>query len=364
MTELDDEGKTIDVKQSTRKEVYDFVVKELTDVIASGNLSTDIVLDSIKSTSKLESRSIFNKAAAQALLARIYLNAEVYSGTAQWQEAIAAADEVINSGLYSLSSSYADVFSAKNTNNSEHIWVAPYDQPSGNKGMNFTVMTLHYLSQSTYDLKAQPWNGYTTLEEFYNLYTDDDDRKKNNLLWGVQSDDDGNPLLDAAVENTDPDGFKLNYTPAINELFPNAQRQGGARLVKFQPEMGANEDMSNDYTILRYADVLLIKAEATARMSSNWSHPMTLMLVNQVRDRAGVSAYTTLTADEFLAERGREMIMETVRRQDLIRFGKWGDAWWEKKAHNKAHLSLFPIPQAQIRASQTSKFKLTQNTGY
>ena len=88
--------------------------------------------------------------------------------------------------------------------------------------------------------------------------------------------------------------------------------------------------MNNDYPILRYGDILLVKAEAEARMAGNWSAPEALRLVNQLRARAGVSAYTSLTEDEFLAERGREMFMEASRRQDYIRFGRWGNEWWEK----------------------------------
>ena len=116
--------------------------------------------------------------------------------------------------------------------------------------------------------------------------------------------------------------------------------------------------MDNDYPIIRLGDVYLIRAEADARVASNWN--LALNDVNTIRARAGVSALGAITADDFLAERGREMFMEVTRRQDLIRFGKFNDAWWEKPA-SAATKNLFPIPQEQIDASGGT---LTQNPGY
>jgi len=79
-----------------------------------------------------------------------------------------------------------------------------------------------------------------------------------------------------------------------------------------------------------------------------------------VRARAGVAAFTAVTADQFLAERGREMFQEGVRRTDLIRFGKYNAAWWEKPV-SPAYVNIFPIPQEQINASGGT---LVQNPGY
>jgi hypothetical protein len=84
-----------------------------------------------------------------------------------------------------------------------------------------------------------------------------------------------------------------------------------------------------------------------------------LVLVNNVRARAGVDQFPALTEDLLFAERGREMFAEMTRRQDLIRFGKYGDAWWEKGPSDD-HYKLFPIPQPQIDSNN----KLTQNDGY
>lgn len=340
----------VDVPQSERAAVYAFVESELLDIV-----------DDLPEGRQEYART--SQGAAYALLSRLYLNAGVYAGTPQYAKAIAAADMVINSGAYNLSANFADVFSPNNTDNVEHILVAPFDSQTGG-GMNFAMMTLHYPSQLTYRTTAQPWNGYSTLEEFYNSYEASDKRREASFIVGPQTDFNGNPILDLAYDKEDPDGPEINYTPFINELAPNGSRQAGARLGKFSFKIGETPDMDNDYPVLRYGEVLLNKAEAIARSSGNWSHPDALALVNQLRVRAGVSEYTTMTEGEFLAERGRELFQEALRRTDLIRFGAWGNAWWEKPAHSDAYKNLMPIPLQQINASATSTYRLTQNPGY
>jgi RagB, SusD and hypothetical proteins. len=117
--------------------------------------------------------------------------------------------------------------------------------------------------------------------------------------------------------------------------------------------------MDNDYPIIRLGELYLIRAEGMARAAGDWN--MALADVNTIRARAGITTpMSAITAEEFLAERGREMFMEVTRRQDLIRFNKWGDSWWEK-TNSEAHRILFPIPQEQLDASGGS---LTQNPGY
>jgi hypothetical protein len=336
----------VSAPQATRAQVYAFVESEL--LAALPNLP-----------SGKQDYGRVSKGAANALLARLYLNANVYKGSPEWQKAIDAADEVINSGVYSLSSDYAKVFSPDNVENVEHIFVAPFDEATGG-GMNIAQMTLHYPSQLTYRLAQQPWNGYSTLEAFYNSYSATDKRRANNFIVGPQKDVNGNPILDLAFDKGDPDGPEINYTPAINMLAPNGSRQAGARLGKFSFKIGQNPDMDNDFPLLRYGEVLLNKAEAVARLNNNFSNATTLALVNQLRARAGVPNFTTMTEGDMLAERGRELFQEALRRTDLIRFGAWGNAWWEKPSHNDSFKNLMPIPAEQLVANPS----LTQNPGY
>ena len=109
---------------------------------------------------------------------------------------------------------------------------------------------------------------------------------------------------------------------------------------------------------MRLGDVYLMRAEAKARAAGNWS--LASADVNTIRARAGVSALGSIDANSFLAERGREMFMESSRRTDLIRFGKWSASWWEK-TNSDAYRIVMPIPSDVINNSNGA---LSQNTGY
>ncbi len=292
---------------------------------------------------------------AKAILAKLYLNAEVYTGKSEWVKAVAACDEIINSGLYSLESNYFNNFKTENDGSKENIFVIPFDEVFAG-GFNLPAMTLHYGSQATFNLTFQPWNGFCSLQEFYESYSEDDVRRAN-FITGPQFASDGvSPILDTGSEPSDPDGTQLNFTPEINELRPGALRQAGARVGKYEFKSGATSNLSNDYPIFRYGDILLIKAESLFRQGNTAD---ALVLVNQIRERAGVEVWDTLTEDMLLSERGREMFAEAIRRQDLIRFGKFNDAWWEKPASDP-HVNILPIPRSALDANKN----LQQNPGY
>jgi hypothetical protein len=142
-------------------------------------------------------------------------------------------------------------------------------------------------------------------------------------------------------------------------LEPGALRQAGARIGKFEFENGGAQHMNNDFPVFRYSDFLLMKAEILLRQNKDLGDA--LMAVNMVRERAGVPAWGSgdLTLDNLLAERGREMFYEGWRRQDLIRFGKYGDEWWEK-GESEPCKELMPIP-AQVLAANPN---LEQNPCY
>lgn len=338
--------------------------------------------------------------AAKFLLAKLYINAKVYSGTAEWDKTIAACDEIINSGKYSLESNYFANFNVENSSSKEFIFAIPYDQIFFT-GFNLNMATLHYGSQYTYNLTSQPWNGYCTLEKFYNSYEDADLRKgdvgtldgpavkRGNFVAGYQYTLAGALVMDDGADGADPDGKPLNFgnmghtpaVPQINELGPQAWRQSGVRIGKWEFQIGGTPDMSNDYSVFRYADVLLMKAEALWRKSGSPTDAGALALVNQVRERAGLSDLTSLDGKisfdlegpvvpggELFNERGREMFAEHSRRQDLIRFGFWDmTAKWALPYHNVgdvlkngAYLSLYPIPKSKLAANPN----LVQNPGY
>lgn len=365
----------VDAPQASRAEVFNFVESELLAALGVSEISATTDLSNSPLGTDFNPY-VVNQYAALGFLAKLYLNAEVYTGQSRYAEAEAAASLIIDSGVYSLCGAgcsvpnlgrrtgvtsdpanlegYAAVFAANNENNPEHIFSVFYDEASAG-GMNFSQMNLHYSSQFTYNLEAQPWNGYATVEEFYNSYDANDARRTASFLVGEQLDFGGSAILDFASDDAN---LVLNYTPTINELTPNSLREAGARPAKFSFKQFGRPDMDNDYPIVRLGEMYLIRAEAIARQSGNWNDA--IPDVNVIRARAGVSGYTSLDDAEFLAERGREMYQEADRRTSLIRFGRYNDAWWEKPA-SPAHVNILPIPFEQIQASNGT---LTQNPGY
>lgn len=324
---------------STRAEIYAFIEQEVLDNI-----------DALSEVSGGEYYGRVNKWTAYALLAKLYLNAEVYTGTPQWEKAIAACDQIIESDVYILEPDFFANFLVNNEGSGENIFVIPYDSRLAG-GMNFQMRTLHYQSQFTYNLNVSPWNGFATLADFYAKFEDNDARKEMWLI-GQQYSAEGEPL-------EDPGYGKVIFTPEITAL-ESAGRMQGLRSVKYEVQQQDNSgDQSNDFAVFRLADILLMKAEALLR--SGGSSATALQLMNQVRARSyepdDPLASVSLTA--VYDERGRELAWEGMRRRDMIRFGTWDNAR-KFKEQSAATTELFPIPQAQIDANPN----LMQNDGY
>lgn len=359
--------------QEGRRAVFEFVESEILDTI--DKLGTD----------PSETYGRMNKWGAHMTLAKLYLNAEVYTDISRWDDAISQTEAIINSGVFKLAPSYAENFVTENSGSPEMIFAIPYDEVF-NQGFNYHQMNLHYSFVTELDLTVSVWNGMRVMSDFYMSYVNSDQnpgpqgtvigrdgsettgtvdqRTGNNFYVGPQYDSEGNPLIDQASRaDLDPDGPPVNHRPQLISL-TRATLDGGARNKKWEIKRGATGNLSNDYAIYRYTDVLLMKAEALWRLNKDDSEA--LQLINIVRERAGVDNYTNLTADKILAERGREMFYEMTRRQDLIRFeGKAGgttrfnDPWWEKGI-TEEHKNVFPIPQDQLDSNQN----LVQNPGY
>ncbi|HQQ12879.1 MAG TPA: RagB/SusD family nutrient uptake outer membrane protein, partial [Bacteroidales bacterium] len=230
-------------------------------------------------------------------------------------------------------------------NSPENIFVIPYDEDKY-QGFNLHMRTLHYNSNLTYNMTAGPWNGFAVMQDHYNSYEDADKRKSGYFLVGQQYAADG-----SAINDQGAGGEPLVFDPVIPALLMDATytavqiRMSGARVKKFEIKDGAKDNLSNDFPLFRYADVLLMKAEARIRQGQNGDE-----YINPIRERAGVSALSGATLDDVLAERGREFFWEAHRRGDLIRFGKFTQAWWEKPA-STADRTTFPIPQWAIDAN-------------
>lgn len=277
---------------------------------------------------------------AYAVLAKLYLNAEVYTGTPEWEKAGMYCDSIID-GPYTLATSVSSPFVTENQNSSEIIFSIPYDE-NNFEGFRLHMRTLHYQHNLTYNMNVGPWNGFAVVPDFFDTYEDTDFRKEAHFIWGPQYAADGSEIIESVT------GEPLDISPYLPALSmgdgysPAEIRTTGARIGKYEIKMGAKENLSNDFPLFRLSDFYLMKAEAEIRMGANGDQ-----WVNAIRTRANVEAYSGCTLDQLLEERGREMFVEGHRRQDLIRFDKWKNAWWEKAAHGDEK-NTFPIPQWAI----------------
>ena len=330
----------------SRVNVYDFVVSEMQAAAQD--------LPSVKDVNRTEYYPRFTKEAMYTALATVYLNAEVYSGTAHWSDVINMCDNVINTDAYSLEDHVVNCFLATNEENcTENISAFSID-PNKNAGNNqFMLYTNHSLDQKKYNLSFGPADGYSTGVEAVNRYEDDDDRKSL-IEYGPQYYLNGDPLL---KDDNDPNS-QLVLIPIQN--IRAAGNDEGYHVLKYSPIgttwSGYNAD--NDFVLNRYSDVLLMKAEALLRTSGATN---ALPLVNQVRARSNASDLTSLTLQDIEDERAREFIWEGQRRRDMIRFGSYfSDTWAFKTTVTPAEKGLYPIPEEQL----TSNPNLDQNPGY
>jgi len=323
-----------DVVQSERAQLYEFVVSELED-------NVDLL-----STSKSDQYyNRFNLWAGYTVLAKVYLNAKTYKGSEELDKTIAATSKIIDEGGYSLIS--ADKYLSRGTDglfgdkcNSQEVILALFIDGKLAPRNIIGIRSL-YGPHGEALFGFSTWHGATVHQDFVNKYDDNDIRK---AQW----------LLGPQVVGED---VKANYTINISS-FTAAGIQEGARNSKFLPvapyDGGA---ASNDFPVYRYADVLLMKAEALVR---DGQASAAVEFLNQVRNRAGLDDFDgEPTLDDIYDERGRELAWEGHRRQDMIRFDKFLAAHDFKGVSNPRYL-LFPIPASAIAANGT----LEQNDGY
>lgn len=334
---------------SGRSDVYAFIEKEVSDNL--GNLTRD------------KSLSTYGRAdywTGLAILAKLYLNAEVYTGVAQWKKAEEVTGEIISSGKFSMTPSYRENFISQNQNSPEAILAIPFDDTYTQWAWMLPLISLHYSSQQTFNMTNQPWNGLSVQTDFFNLYEENDIRRDNNFLYGPQFTFSGEPLTDPGYEKdpaVDPDGPQINFTTTFNSLY-NAARQNGVRIKKWEIETGSNGSLSSDFFLFRYTDIVLMHAEALWRQ--NPASTEALELFNSVRRRAEVPEFTALDEEKIVNERGRELFYEGWRRNDLIRFDRYNDPTVFRPQKSEAYRKLFPIPKDQIDANPNLK----QNPGY
>jgi len=338
--------------------------------------------------------------AARFLLMKVLLNKGAFMNRASpsfdpadMQQVITLGNAIISSGRYSLTPNYFDNFGPNNAaTGREAILSWPNSGKANLNGINSGginarwMMTLHYNSwdkNNTYG--GAGWNGFSTVAEFYNTFegsgggkidTAKDRRLGGRFYSGVTNQSGLRPGLlvgqqfnENGVAETDRHGNPLSFTPVVHlvETNKDSLEIAGIRIIKYPPDYNAYNggNQTNQLQIFRYADVLLMVAEAKLRTNDAAG---ALVLVNQLRAARGASALTTISLvnssnvydpNTLLAERGRELYWESWRRQDLIRFGVFLQPWSLKTSDDPKNL-LFPLPQDQLLANPNLK----QNPGY
>jgi len=336
------------VKTSSATDVFNFLVTEL---------KANAPLLSSKTPAQDPTQyGRLNKWGAYFLLAKLYLNQNVITGSTDnsgYQNCSQYCDSLMTAG-YTLQPNFLDNFSSNNTGSVENIFVIPYDHIYA-PGLSIQMMSFHYNQAAKYQWGSTggPWNGFCANADYYGTFNNADTRKKG---WqvGIQYAADGvTPLTTRGSDSS----LVLNFRPQVTSLY-TATEYDGVRQQKWQLTPGfANQDA--DFALFRYSDVLLMKAECVMRLGNPAG---ALTYTAPVRQRAGLTNFNAgaFNADSLLAERGREFVWEGWRRQDLIRFGHFGDKRQFKPADADRHYQLFPIPTEALQKNPN----LTQNPGY
>lgn len=322
-----------------------------------------------------------DKGAAQAVLARMYLNAEVYTGTARWADAKTAAEAVIAMG-YKLCPNYEELFMQDNTENlnarNEFIFAIAYDRDKtqsyggttalinaslGEDANNGIAAALGYPAGTK--ISRDQWNGYHVPNEYVANFD----------LVGV--DWEAKSGFGYNREKSDRRAFFYNIGGV--EAYDKANVNSGWRCWKFNSRASDGTLYSTDnYTIFssadfpmfRLAEMYLIYAEAQARLDGGTTTDSKAMgCIKELRDRAGVTTPSSINLDFILKERACELMWEGHRRTDLIRYGYFtamSYPWPYKggipdgKVALPSYRTVYPLLQSDL--SENSN--LVQNTGY
>ncbi|UGU14770.1 RagB/SusD family nutrient uptake outer membrane protein [Sinomicrobium kalidii] len=331
----------------TREELFDYVESELLEIAP------------LMKAPRSNEYARADRVAAWMLLAKLYLNAEVYIGEPRYTEALTYLNKIINEGGYTLESNYQDLFLADNDNSGEIILPLASDGLYSQSYGGTTYIIHAGISNSTMDPADYGvnggWEGNRTTSAFADLFGDLDTNKDGRALLHTEG---------HIRENTDYTAFNNGYAIAKYKNLTSAGEIGSDTSGEF---------VDTDYPLFRLADAYLMYAEAVVRGGNGGDPSTAANLVNQLRERAygdtsGNITSSELTLDFILDERGRELYWEGHRRTDLIRFGKFTGSeylWpWKGGSLNgsgvESFRTLLPIPLTDLSVNTN----LVQNPGY
>lgn len=334
-------GTTTPLPEASREELFNYVESELL-----------AIEDALPQTNEYGRA---NKSAARMLLAKLYLNAEVYTGSAKYTEALTYANKVITEGGYSLAPNYLQNFSSDNNTSPEIIFPLIADQLTSQSYANTTYLVNGNMNSETMPIglfgAADGWGGHRATKAWYGLFGD----------LGTSSDARAQ-LFWTAGHSYEMDDYKTWNNGYPSTKFRNTSFAG----VSASP----NTFSSTDFPMFRLADAYLIYAECVLRGGSGGTTSQALAYVNAIRSRANATPIISadLILDYILDERGRELNFEGHRRTDLIRFGKFtgGSYVWPWKGNNVNGASipdtynLFPLPLQALDSNPN----LVQNPGF
>ena len=352
--------------RNTRREVFDFVEKELIAARDSG----------LPATRPVEDNGRFTQGGVDAILANMYLNAGVFTkegagsgginATAYnsctgvtvsgGQDACLAADSaatrLLNSPYYQLAGSFPQNFRADNYKSPENILVVKFIA-ADQLGLHYAMAILHYHQYAP----LTPWNGFAIQAQSYRAF-DSTDKRRQVVLIGRQRD----VLTGALVD--DRLGDSLVFTVTIDSIRKAKEFEGG-RIYKWpvDPKHVA-ENSGNDFAWFRLGEMYLIKAEVE-HVLGNDATALTWLNALRARRDAVAPPLAAMSDSVILRERLFELLGESKRRQDLIRFGAYTNRVDDpslaggKQARSDYYV-LMPVPQSQIDANPM----LCQNPGY
>jgi hypothetical protein len=300
----------------------------------------------------------FTRNVGYTLLARLYLNAEVFTavvnetgivtpGTPRWQDCINACDKV--SG-YTLETDYFANFLTENQFSGEIIFAIPYDHTEGTLGNYLSSMSYHYNQRLAFSPTGQwQWsaNGICGQPGLWSKF-DVNDVRRRSMLEGEQID------LSTGSVITTRDG-PLIYTEEISD-FENALQPEGVRLNKYEVKLDELWERDHDWVVMRFAEVILMKAECLIRLGSP---ALARPLMAQIRTRAGLDTPENVDLEFLDDELMREFVFEGHRRTDNVRSGDYFKANWVTPV-SEPYKGVFPIPQSEIDKNPL----LLQNPGY